>query len=211
MNRRQLRRELEQVLPRFQEAVDLVSTHVRYLLRRRGLMHPDEVSHRVTGRVKSIESCLRKITREKTKNRHQPKTVSDIERRMDDIAGVRVVCPYLTDVALVYGFIKRHPAFRELRAKFEDHIAKPKFGYRALHTVVQIKTTFKSAKCEIQIRTGLQDAWAVKSHALVYKLEKANLERLPKEVRNLLVAQSDLLYNIDKQAVEIAGLVKKYL
>jgi len=78
----------------------------------------------------------------------------------------------------VYAYLKRHPAFREVPGKFEDYIAKPKLGYRGLHTVVRINTTSGLAKCEIQMRTGLQDAWAIKSHTLLYKLKKKDLDRL---------------------------------
>ena len=84
-------------------------------------------------------------------------------------------------------------------------------GISKLHTVVHITTTSGPAKCEIQMRTGLQDAWAVKSHALVYKLKKKDLERLPNELRNLLASQSDALYTIDKDALAIARLVRRYL
>jgi putative GTP pyrophosphokinase len=211
MNRQQLRRELEDSLPRFQEAVDLVTTHVRYLLRRRGLMHPDEVNHRVTGRVKSVNSCLGKVSGVEKKIKRRLKSMKDLESQIDDIAGVRIVVPYLDDVSLVYAFIKRHSAFREVGGKFEDHIAKPKWGYRGLHTVVRISTTSGLAKCEIQMRTGLQDAWAVKSHALIYKLKKKDLERLPRALRDLLVGQSDALYTIDKDALNIARLVRSLL
>jgi ppGpp synthetase/RelA/SpoT-type nucleotidyltranferase len=61
------------------------------------------------------------------------------------------------------------------------------------------------------MRTGLQDAWAIKSHALLYKLKRKDLDRLPSELRDLLVGQSDALYTIDKDALRIASLVRKLL
>jgi len=206
-----LRRELDEATPRFQEAVDLVTTHVRYLLRRYGLIHRDEVNHRVTGRVKTVDRCIAKIKRVEKREQLQMESLRDVERHIDDLAGIRVVCPYLTDVALVYGYICRHRAFREIPNKFEDYIAEAKSGYRGLHTVVRTSTSSGTTKCEVQMRTGLQDAWAVKSHALVYKLKKTEFERLPLELRHLLIQQSDSLYNEDKNAVSIAALVKKYV
>lgn len=209
--KRKLAAELAAVLPRFQEAVDLITVHVRYLLRRHGLMRPEEAVHRVTGRVKDVGSAVRKVRAIERLKKVRIQSASQILAHVDDLAGVRIVCPYLRDVMLVYGYIRGHRAFREVRGKFEDYIARPKSGYRALHTVVRIDTTFGPAKCEIQIRTGLQDSWAVRSHGLVYKLRKTDVERLPREIRNLLVSQSDMLYTIDRGAGEIAGLIKKYL
>ncbi len=211
MNKRALIEEIENMRPRFQEAVELMLVHVRYLVRARGLMHPEELNHRVIGRVKSTTSCIKKMRRVEREKRISLESAAEIQRHIDDIAGIRVVCNYLDDLLLVYGYIQNHRAFRELRGKREDYLRHPKVGYRALHTVVRIQTNSGPAKCEVQVRTALQDAWAVKSHALVYKLKKADLARLPLQIRNLLVQQSDMLYNIDQTAGELAGLVKQYL
>lgn len=209
--KRRLAAQLASVLPRFEEAVDLITVHVRYLLRRHGLMRPEEAVHRVTGRVKEVGSAVRKVRNIEHRKKLNIQAAAQIRAHVDDLAGVRIVCPYLRDVMLVYGYIRGHRAFREVPGKFEDYIARPKSGYRALHTVVRIDTTFGPANCEIQIRTGLQDSWAVRSHGLVYKLRKTDVGRLPREIRNLLVSQSDMLYTIDQEAGEIARLIKKHL
>jgi ppGpp synthetase/RelA/SpoT-type nucleotidyltranferase len=122
-----------------------------------------------------------------------------------------VACDYLNEAYDIYGYIKQHWAFEEIPGKFEDYILAPKSGYRALHTIVRVRTSFGEAKCEVQIRTALQDAWAIKSHALVYKLQKTDLERLPLPLRNLLVYQSDLLYTLDQGAHEVARMIRRYL
>jgi len=209
MNKRQLVVELEKMRPRYEEAVDLMIVRIQYLLRAGGLMHPDEVKHRVMGRVKSPNSFVKKVRRVERENRIRLRSATDLRREIDDIAGVRVVCSYLSDLALVYGQVKGH--FREVPGKFEDYVQNDKFGYRALHTVVRMDTSFGPAKCEVQIRTALQDAWAVKSQALVYKLGKRDLAQLPLAVRNLLMHQSNMLYNLDQETLEIAELIRGYL
>lgn len=203
--------QFQRLRPKFEEAVDLMLVHVRHLLRGHGLMHPDEVSHRVIGRVKATESFVRKVRRLE-KQRGKPfRSVPQALGQIHDIAGVRVVCNYLQDVLLVYGYLRRHPAFHEVKGRLVDYIHKPRLGYRSLHAVVSIRTSFGVARCEVQIRTALQDAWAVKSHALVYKLNKEDLSKLPLQVQNLLIQQSDLLYNLDKGAEDIADLIRAAL
>ncbi len=211
MSKRELMHGFQRFQPQFQEAMDLVSTHVRYLLWFRRLIPPNELQHRVIGRVKSAESLAKKVRKVEREKKISLQTWAQIRKYIDDIAGIRVVCNYLDELVLVYGYIQRHPAFREMPGKFVDYVYKPKFGYRALHTVIAIETTVGLAKCEIQIRTALQDAWAVKSHALVYKLKKADIERLPRPIRNLLVQQSDMLYNMDQTAGELSDLIRHYL
>jgi ppGpp synthetase/RelA/SpoT-type nucleotidyltranferase/thymidylate synthase ThyX len=203
--------DFERVKPRFEEALDLILVHIRHLLRGQGLMHPDELSHRVTGRIKATKSFLKKVRRIENQSGKKFRSFSQTINRIDDIAGMRVVCNYLEEVLLVYGYIRQHPAFTEIKGKFEDYIHRPKLGYRALHTVVSIQTSFGLAKCEIQIRTALQDAWAVKSHALVYKLKKTDLSRVPRQIRNLLIQQSHFLYTCDQGAEEIASLIRDTL
>ena len=89
----------------------------------------------------------------------------------------------------------------------DPKFSHPRDGYRGVHLVVEVKTSFGRARCEIQLRTMLQHAWAEKSHDLLYKLGKTDLRRVPKQIRTLMEQQSDLLYDIDKMALEIADFV----
>ncbi len=181
MKTRELAVQFQLLRPKFEEAVDLMLVHVRHLLRGHGLMHPDEVSLRVIGRVKTAESFLRKVRSFEKRRGKTFQSTSEALAQIHDVAGVRVVCNYLQDVLLVYGYLRRHPAFQEVKGRLADYIHKPKLGYRSLHTVVSIRTSFGAARCEVQIRTALQDAWAVKSHALMYKLKKDDLSKLPRQ------------------------------
>ncbi len=116
-----------------------------------------------------------------------------LQARVDDLAGARVVCDYLTDVPFILGYLHSHPAFKVLPQKIQDYTNKPKNGYRGFHLVVLVDTSFGKTKCEVQIQTALQHAWAARSHALLYKLKARDLERIPLELRFLMVNQSDLL------------------
>jgi ppGpp synthetase/RelA/SpoT-type nucleotidyltranferase len=211
MKRDWIREGYEDVRPRFEEAVELMTVHVRFLLRSTGILSPGELEHRVTGRVKTSQSCFLKIRRIEKKNRRPLRGWHEVLAQVDDIAGIRVVLNYLDELPAVYAYLRRHPSFREIAGKFEDYVQNPKVGYRALHSVFKIRTTFGPAKCEVQVRTALQDAWAAKSHALLYKLKKTELERLPAGIKKLIAQQSDLLYNMDQMAGELADMTRAHL
>ena len=134
-----------------------------------------------------------------------------LQARVDDLAGARVVCDYLTDVPFILGYLHSHPAFKVLPQKIQDYINKQKNGYRGFHLVVLVDTSFGKTKCEVQIQTALQHAWAARSHALLYKLKARDLERIPLELRLLMVNQSDLLYVIDQMVRIMDTAISRHL
>ena len=193
---------------KFEGAAEIVALHLRHVLRRSRLFAPLVVPTRIFSRVKDPKSIFRKITQKKRDGLHF-NTARDVENHINDLAGARLVCDYLSDVTFIHGYLQRHPAFKVLRGKTEDYIAHPRNGYRGVHMVVEVQTSFGRARCEIQLRTMLQHAWAEKSHDLLYKLGKTDLRRVPKQIRTLMEQQSNLLYNIDTMALEIANLVRQ--
>jgi putative GTP pyrophosphokinase len=193
---------------KFEAAAEILGVHLRHVLRRTKLVAPEVVPTRISNRVKSIKSIFRKIAKKKREGL-QLNTARRVENHINDFAGARLVCDYLTDIVFIHAYLQAHPAFKVLPKKTEDYIERPKDGYRGVHLVVEVQTSFGRAKCEIQLRTTLQHAWAEKAHDLLYKLKKKELRLVPKEIRLLMEEQSDLLYNIDKMAVEIAGAIRK--
>jgi len=185
-----------------------VAVRLRHVLRRSRLVAPAVVPTRVSSRVKDPKSIFRKITRMK-RDALRFDTARDVENHINDLAGDRLVCDYLSDVTFIHGYLQRHPAFKVLRGKKEDYIAHPGGGYRGVHLVVEIQTSVGRARCEIQLRMILQHAWAEKSHDLLYKLGKTYLRRVPMQIRNLMERQPVILYNIDMMALEIADLVRQ--
>ncbi len=192
--------------PKFEAAAEIVAVHLRHVLSR--LLDPQVVPTRVSNRVKTISSAFRKI-REKGRTGLRLDTVRDVENHVTDLAGARVVCDYLSDLVFIHGYLSRHRAFNILSNKTKDYIEHSKYGYRGVHLIVQVQTTFGRAKCEIQLRTMLQHAWAEKNHDLLYKLKRGQVRRVPKQIRTLMEKQSDLLYTIDQMALEIADAVTK--
>jgi putative GTP pyrophosphokinase len=207
MDRRALRKLLEDGAEKYQAAAELVAAHLRHLLWRIRLLDPMVVPTRVSARAKTLKSALRKLKRHPRSG--SIRTRRAIEACLDDLAGVRVVCDYLSDVEAIRGYLHEHPAFKVIHSKTKDYIVKPNKGYRGIHLVVRIVTSFGWIKCEVQVRTTLQHAWAEKTHDLIYKLGKTDLERIPRQIRGLVEDQSNMLYDIDVSSLKIFRLIKK--
>ncbi len=123
----------------------------------------------VSARTKGLDSFLEKVLR---------KSYADPFAETTDFAGVRVTCFYRDDLRKVENLI--YDEFPDAN-KAEDVLASniDRFGYSASHFLVQLKERapgclcddLKGKTCEIQVRTVLQDAWAMFSHDLLYKYE----------------------------------------
>lgn len=193
---------------KFEAAAEILAAHLRHVLRRSKLFDPQVIPTRVSARAKTLKSTIRKF-REIKRHGFKFKTAQHVENQINDLAAARVVCDYLYDIAFIHGYLKRHPAIKILPNKTVDYIVNPRDGYRGVHLIVEVKTSFGRAKCEIQLRTMLQHAWAEKAHDLVYKLGKTELKRIPKQIRALMVHHSNLLYDIDTMAFEIADAIRE--
>lgn len=123
--------------------------------------------HSITSRLKTPESLYEKLGR-----KGFPPTLEGIRKNIFDVAGVRVVCKYLSDVLTVERELLRQRDVRLLERK--DYISKPKeSGYRSLHLIVSIPV-YLNGQCtdvivEVQIRTIAMDFWSSLEHALRYK------------------------------------------
>jgi putative GTP pyrophosphokinase len=123
----------------------------------------------VSARTKRLESFLEKTLR---------KSYADPFAETTDFAGVRVTCFYRDDLRKIENLI--YDEFPDAN-KVEDVLVNniDRFGYSASHYLVQLDDAtcgrggndVKGKTCEIQIRTLLQDAWAMFSHHLLYKCE----------------------------------------
>ena len=90
---------------------------------------------RISSRLKSPTSIAEKLAR-----KGAAYTAASIEKHVQDVAGVRVICPTPNDVYLVAARVLDRPEFTLVRKK--DYILKPKeTGYRSLHLSLAIDVT----------------------------------------------------------------------
>lgn len=124
----------------------------------------------ITGRVKTKESINKKLIK-----KNIPQTYVALVDNLNDIAGVRVICPIEVDIDSVVNIIKRLPNINVIEEK--DYILNPKkSGYKAYHMIVETPVKINGEtlvmKVEIQIRTSAMDFWAEMEHEIRYKSDK---------------------------------------
>ena len=110
----------------------------------------------------------------------------DIEDKIEDIAGLRVICGFPEDIYLVADCFLQQDDITLLDCK--DYIKNPKpNGYRSLHLIVSVPIFLehekRDMKVEVQLRTIAMDFWASLEHKLKYKKE------LPEEINDRLVEE----------------------
>ena len=137
----------------------------------------------VKGRIKSFESYFKKYIR-LLKNAPSVSGPSSVPGsggveppKIDDVIGIRVICPFLEDLAAAEELLKEKFKIVEAERKGGDHTFR-EFGYESIHLLVEVPEdllgkgeTFCCRIAEIQIRTILQDAWAEAEHEIFYKAE----------------------------------------
>lgn len=153
----------------------------------------------ISSRIKSKESIIYKMHKKGV-----PMTVSSLLKNVHDIAGVRVVCPFIEDVYYVARMLVKQRDIEVIEVK--DYIRQPKpNGYRSLHLISAVRVDFaeasRSIPVEIQIRTIAMDFWASTEHQLRYKKDRVFSEDLQDKLKNC----ADLMAQADAQMQEIAG------
>lgn len=175
-----------------QPSYEKLAKEVKYTLRKR-LNEANIEYSAVTHRAKTLNSYLKKCLK---------KPPLYPEREITDLAGVRIVYLYKNDLDKITKIIDDEFKILETVDKLEEQ-APDRFGYGAVHYIVQLglKSTgaryddLKALCCEIQVRTVMQDAWAIISHHLDYK-RKADI---PKHFKRKLFSLSGLFEVADDQ------------
>ncbi len=140
--------------------MDIIKDEFKY----RGLRCP---IHHIDTRLKSVKSILGKLEK-----KDLDLTLNAAVNNIYDIAGVRVVCPYIKDVYMIRDRLMDQDDIHIMELK--DYIASPKKnGYRSLHMIIRVPVYFMNKKqfvpVEIQIRTEAMDLWASLEHDIKYK------------------------------------------
>lgn len=182
-------KEIKNKLPIYSRAAKKVHYELENFLED----HPTEPSNKfsISRRIKGIESIQEKVFRKRI-------PWHNLEDKMIDISGVRIVCPYLSDAYSVCEYLKLCPEI--FINTLDDQISRPsKIGYRSIHLEIRTNIfykglTYKNIPTELQIRTAFQDAWAQRTHHLTYKKEESEID---KNFLDYMVALSDKLYESD--------------
>ncbi|MBD5507934.1 MAG: hypothetical protein HDR05_07775 [Lachnospiraceae bacterium] len=180
-----------------------VEHQLRSILEEEGI-----VCNAITSRVKERDSLDRKIDIKMDK-------YNDLSE-ITDIASIRVITYYDNDVDRVAKIVEREFCVdKENSIDKREALDPEKFGYCSVHYVVTMNETrlqlpeckaYAGIKCEIQIRTVLQHAWAEIEHDLGYKNEIA----VPRDIRRSFSRLAGLLEVADKEFQEIRDFLAEY-
>mgnify|MGYP001205240940 FL=1 len=154
----------------------------------------------ITGRVKPVQSILEKAERKQI-------PLNKIEE-IQDIAGVRVVCPFVEDIYMVVDMIRERKDLKIVAEK--DYIEKNKeSGYRSYHIIVEypVETIhgMKEVLAEIQIRTLAMNFWATNEHSLNYKYKGS----IPEKIKARLKMAAEAAFMLDEEMSKIRDEVQE--
>ncbi len=151
----------------------------------------------ISSRVKSNQSIIGKMIR-----RRIPLTIENMEKEIQDIAGIRIICSYEDDIYHLADALLQQDNVTLLKRK--DYIANPKpNGYRSLHLIVSVPVYFADQKrdvpVEVQIRTIAMDFWASLEHSMKYKQEIKDQDIVAARLKSC----ADRIAEVDKEMQDI--------
>ncbi len=132
-------------------------------------------------RIKEPDSIANKL-----KKRGKEVSVQSVKENLNDVAGIRVICPFIDDIYQVADMLTSQDDITLIQLK--DYIKKPKMnGYRSLHLILEVPVFFSDRKenlrVEVQIRTIAMNFWASLEHQLKYKKDISDAESIVYELR----------------------------
>ena len=160
-------RQFQQAMMRYTCAIREVKTKLEVLNDELSVKNQRNPIEMIKSRVKKPKSIVEKLQR-----RGFEISLESMEKNLDDVAGIRIICSFLDDIYEVADMLIRQDDVRVIAVK--DYIQNPKpNGYRSYHMIIEIPVFFSDSKkpirVEVQIRTIAMDFWASLDHQLKYK------------------------------------------
>ncbi len=182
----------------YESAIKQIETKLDILNKESKVGHKRNPIETVKSRIKAPDSIAAKLEKKKL-----PVTFDSMIHNLNDIAGVRVICPYISDIYSVRDMLLKQPDIKLIAQN--DYIETPKeSGYRSLHLVIEIPVylskTQHNVRVEIQLRTIAMDFWASLEHQIHYK----NSAQVPESIRRELFRVAETIAMTDREMEEIA-------
>lgn len=199
-----IRNELKRFSMVYKFALDEVNTKINILKEEFQYIHDYNPIEHCNSRVKSPESILKKAYR-----KNLDMTLGTIKENIRDIAGIRIICSFISDTYKISEMIKSQKDIELVEQK--DYISTPKpNGYQSLHLIVKIPV-FMSDRVEkvfveLQIRTIAMDFWASLEHKIFYKYDKQIPERIKMDLKDAALSAFELdlkMENLNKEVTVI--------
>ena len=156
-------------------------------------------------RIKTPESIVKKL-----KRYGYDTSVENMVKYVNDIAGVRLICSFTSDIYRLAAMIGNQSDLKVLSIK--DYIKNPKeSGYKSFHMLVAVPVFLSDSvvqtKVEIQIRTIAMDFWASLEHKIYYKFEG----HAPAYISEDLRVCADMVSELDDRMLSLNEAIQKCL
>lgn len=163
----------------------------------------------VEGRVKDIASITEKVYRMQIPQ-------YEVFSTFDDIAGVRVICQYIAGVYDLLNYISVNSAIKVIEV--DDKIKNPSSdGYRGIHIIAAVDVYddndyYNDIRVEIQLRTALQNAWALNTERFTYKRDSIEgFEDKYTDIIGEMQKLSEVFFKADTEAELLADKIDKLI
>jgi len=189
----------------YQSALKEVGTKLEILNDEFHHVHKYNPIEHIKTRVKTPESIVKKLHR----YGHEV-SIENMVKYINDIAGVRVICSFTSDIYRLAGMIGSQSDLKVLTIK--DYIKNPKeSGYKSYHMLVSVPIYLSDSvvdtKVEIQIRTIAMDFWASLEHKIYYKFEG----HAPDYISSDLKECADMIAALDEKMLSLNEAIQSYI
>lgn len=191
----------------YQEAMDFLMVQIKILNEDYREKYREYPIHNIQSRIKEKESIVEKLRRKEL-----PQNFESARNHLTDIAGIRIICYFESDVYHVAEQIKKYSDMICIRES--DYIKNPKpNGYKSYHIILGVPVYHTDSKeyypVEVQIRSLTMDLWASMEHRIIYKggnIDKIKSRKVFLDIWDQLQNCEDILYELksenDKEAEE---------
>jgi len=173
---------------------------------------------RVTeGRIKEPLRAYRRLAEKASGQEVKPE---DSQVYLRDLVGLRIVCTNLEDVDSVVSLLnelptpndagEENPGLTCQQDADKDYISKPKqSGYRSIHFDLYVPVVgldgLENIRCELQVRTLLQDSWGELTHEDTYKPGS----EVPHIINVMSRRMADVMATLDDMAQDLRNVLSQ--
>lgn len=187
----------------YNSALKQISTKLEILNDEFQHVHRYNPIEHIKSRIKTPESIVKKL-----KKHGYESTIGNMVRYVNDIAGIRVICSFTSDIYQIAEMISNQSDINVISVK--DYIVNPKpSGYKSYHMLVTVPVylsdRIEQTKVEIQIRTVAMDFWASLEHKIHYKFEG----NAPDQIKDQLVECSRIVSDLDARMLSLNKEIQK--
>lgn len=184
----------------YKSALKELETQINIVKDEFKIMYNYDLIDRIDTRMKEPKSIIKKMEKKKCK-----KTYLNLIDKINDVAGIRIVCTLKDDIFFIRDLIREMSDIHVIKEK--DYVTNPKeSGYSSYHMIVEVPVRLTQrtiyVKCEIQIRTLAMDFWASFEHKVKYKTEQKVSKKTSKE----LVTCAKMINKFDTRMVSLKNI-----